>query len=213
MHIAQWFHDETNPNYHYDMYFQDDGSRSLFYAPYSANTGFYYVRSNERTQLFFNSLLMAGDLIMATYSHQIALIALLSEHVSMYGLQVKIWHRKLEEFPGGHWFHERPDLMKKLVKGEVHPYIFHMSWTDNKDNKIRFMEQMGEWYLRDACKSKSKTEIHAAFEGGGGNENNYIVQHCCSTAAPLVKCHYRDKPSIIPCLDAPLIDEDGIPFW
>lgn len=28
----------------FDVYFQDDGSRGIFYAPFSANTGFYYVR-------------------------------------------------------------------------------------------------------------------------------------------------------------------------
>ena len=231
IYILQWFHNETNPaSKNYDMIFQDDGARTLFYAPYSANTGFYYVRNNERTQSFFNSLLMAGDLIFATYSHQIALIAVLSEHVSLYGLKVKVWNRNLEEFPGGYTFHERPDLMKKLVKGEIHPYIFHMSWTENKADKIRYMEQMGEWYLQDTCKRKSKTEIlHAVataalVEGngndGGGNNGNSIknndnpvdLNYCCA-AEPLVKCHYRDKPSIIPCPDAPPIDEDGKSFW
>ena len=109
------------------MYFQDDGNHALFYAPYSANTGFYYVRNNDRTRYFFNSLLVAGDLILSTHSHQIALIALLNEHASMYGLQVKIWERNLEEFPGGYSFHRKPDFMKKIVQGKAQPYIFHMS--------------------------------------------------------------------------------------
>ena len=31
---------------------QDDGARSSRYTPLSANTGFYYIRSNERTKIF-----------------------------------------------------------------------------------------------------------------------------------------------------------------
>jgi hypothetical protein len=34
-----FFHDKINPLYDFDMFFQDDGARSLRYAPYSANTG------------------------------------------------------------------------------------------------------------------------------------------------------------------------------
>ena len=52
---------------------------------------------------------------MATYSHQIALNALLSEHVSIYGLSVKICDRNDIEFPGGYWYHERHDLMKQYI--------------------------------------------------------------------------------------------------
>jgi len=202
-----WFHDENNIGHNYDMIFQDDGSRTLVYAPYAANTGFYYVRNNERTQLFFNSLLMAGDLIMATFSHQVALVALVSEHVSLYGLRVKVWNRKLEEFPGGYMYHEAPELMMKFIKGEIHPYIFHMCWTENKNDKVRYMQQMGQWYLQESCRNKSNLDIHKFLAEDAG------VGHQCCTAEPLIKCHYRDKPSIIPCLDSPPIDEDGKSFW
>jgi len=230
----QWFHNKTNTDQ--DMYFQDDGSRALYYAPYAANTGFYYVRNNERTRYFFHSLLMAGDLIMSSYSHQIALNALLSEHISLYGLSVKICDRNGIEFPGGYAYHERHDMMKEYLSftssssnsssllspqqrqqqiqtSERHPYIFHFCYTDNKDNKIRFMEQMGEWYLQKACKSVSKNDI---IMNNNINNNkttiDIITKHCCS-ATPLVKCHYRDKPSINPCLDSPALDENAKSFW
>ena len=39
LHIVPFFHDKSNPLYDFDMFFQDDGARSLRYAPYSANTG------------------------------------------------------------------------------------------------------------------------------------------------------------------------------
>jgi hypothetical protein len=197
-----WFHDTSNPSYHFDAYFQDDGNHALYYAPFSANTGFYYIRNNERTQYFFNALLMSGDLILSTKSHQIALIALLSEHSSMYGLKVKIWERNGVEFPGGYSFHRKNDFMKKLVQKQVTPFIFHMSWTLNKGNKLKFFEQMGEWYLNPTCQGKEPKDV-----SGGAR-----VSTCCATE-PFVTCHYRDKPSKIPCKDSPPIDKHGRSFW
>ena len=185
----------------FDVYFQDDGSRGIFYAPFSANTGFYYVRcvvlcvlfwnyhvwsrswlrnfhfyvTTEPTTAqgrspgcfevestcwlqsvlwlnfltlhrnFFNSLLMSGDLVISTKSHQIALVALLSEHSSLHGMKTKVLSRDTDEFPGGHAFHYRRDFMRDLFAGKVNPYIFHMSWTLNKDNKQKFFRQIGDW--------------------------------------------------------------------
>ena len=123
----EYFHDENSPSHGFDVYFQDDGSRSIFYAPYSANTGFYYVRANDRTRNFFNALLVQGDLVIATKSHQIALVALLSEHASLHGMKTKVLSRDTDEFPGGHAFHYRRDFMKALFADKVKPYIFHMS--------------------------------------------------------------------------------------
>jgi len=198
-----WFHDTKNPFFDFDIYFQDDGNHALFYAPYSANTGFYYARNNERTRYFFNSLLMAGDLIVSTKSHQNALIALLNEHASMHALKVKIWERNLEEFPGGFAFHQRKDFMKSLMAGKSSStFMFHMSWTKNKENKIKFFQQMGEFYLQDRCKSRTLSRI----QGGGS------VTNCCA-AEPFVKCHYKDKPSKIPCQNSPPIDKNGRSFW
>jgi hypothetical protein len=83
-----YFENKALPEF--DIYFQDDGSRQERYAPYSANSGFYYVRQNQRTKHLFRHLLYAGDLINAWYSHQQVLIALLSEYNSLFGLSVKI---------------------------------------------------------------------------------------------------------------------------
>lgn len=43
----KYFQEDMSASGH-EMYFQDDGSRGLFYAPYSANTGVYYVRNNGK---------------------------------------------------------------------------------------------------------------------------------------------------------------------
>jgi len=205
-----WFHNTSNPHYDFDMYFQDDGNHGLFYAPYSANTGFYYVRNNERTQHFFNSFLMIGDRVIASGSHQIPLISLLSEYASLYGLRVKTWERNQIEFPGGYNFHQRKhkNFIKDLMSGGTgsakDTYIFHMSWTNSKSNKIKFLQQMGEWYLEDTC-----------LEGWGQADwstDKLKGKNCCA-AAPVVTCHYRDKPSKIPCKDSPPIDKDARSWW
>lgn len=206
-----YFHDENSPSHGFDVYFQDDGSRGLFYAPYSANTGFYYVRANDRTRNFFNSLLMAGDLIISAKSHQIALVSLLSEHASMYGMKVKVLSRDTNEFPGGHAFHYRKDFMRQIFSGKETPYIFHMSWTLNKNNKQKFFRQMGEWYLQDKCVASTVNKIQG--EGGGGSsEVGSLIAPCCSKE-PIFSCFYKDKPSKHPCKDSPPIDKGGKSFW
>ena len=180
----------------------------MYYAPYSANTGFYYVRANERTLHFFNSFLLAGDLILSTHSHQVPLVALLQEHASMYGMKVKIFSRSEDEFPGGHAFHRRKEFMKEIMAGEApKPYIFHMSWTLNKKNKIKFYRQMGEWFLQDKCVQQPADKIlgHAVTMAE-------LVQPCC-VAEAIFSCHYRDKPSKYPCRDSPPIDAGRHSFW
>lgn len=201
-----YFHDKDSQDAGFDVYFQDDGNHALFYAPYSANTGFYYVRNNERTRYFFNSFLMAGDLVVETRSHQIPLVALLQEHSSMYGLKIKIFSRDGDLFPGGHAFHRRKGLLKDMFAGNAHPQIFHMSWTSSKVNKVKFFQQMGEWFLDDSCKAKTVVDIW------GADSPDDMISKCCGVE-PKITCHYKDKPSKIPCKDSPSIDKLGRSFW
>ncbi len=204
-HPIDYFHNENSLSHQYDVFFQDDGGHSVRYAPYSANSGFYFVKHNNRTRHFLTSLLMAGDLILKTDSHQQALIATLNEHVSLYGLKAKVLSRDMEEFPGGFQFHQHSKMyMKKFYAGEMKPYIFHMSWTLNKNNKLLFLRQMGEWYVQEKCIQEKASDIH-------DGEEYSLVRTCCS-AEPLFSCHYRDKPSLKPCRHSPSIDK-GRPSW
>ncbi|KAL3902890.1 MAG: hypothetical protein SGILL_010654, partial [Bacillariaceae sp.] len=140
-----YFEDKDSSLQEFDMMFQDDGGHTVRYSPYSANSGFYYVRYNRKTEHFFSALLLNGDVILKTDSHQQALIALMSEHVSLYGLRVKVFPREEDEFPGGYQFHMKSGkYMKALFDGKKDPYLFHMSWTKNKDNKLLFLQQISE---------------------------------------------------------------------
>jgi hypothetical protein len=151
-----------------------------------------------------------GDLVQVAGSHQAALTAVLSEHASWRGLRVKIFGRDAVEgnfFPGGFHFHRRLDFMKEVVTGKTTPYLFHMSWTKNKENKRKFFQQMGNWFAKDECTGKTVSDIV-----GDGSEGRGMSEHCCS-ADPIVVCHFRDKPSSIPCKDSPPIVKNKPSFW
>mmetsp|Transcript_10463 Transcript_10463/g.22153 ORF Transcript_10463/g.22153 Transcript_10463/m.22153 type:complete len:643 (-) Transcript_10463:260-2188(-) len=204
-----FFHDRTNPLHNFDILFQDDGARSLRYAPYSANTGFYYVRNNDKTKFLFRSLLFLGDMVLSMTSHQQALGALLDEHSSLTGLRVKTLSGV--DFPGGYHYHRKKEIgfLKDIAQGKHVPYLMHMSWTTNKKNKLLFLQQMGLWYTEAKCEAGGGVGVANSLAGGGGLETA-----CCS-AEPLIKCHFKDKPSVEQCKDSsvPTIDKNGKSFW
>jgi hypothetical protein len=184
----------------FDVYFQDDGGHSLRYAPYSANTGFYFSRHNDRTRRFFSSVMMNTDLILQTKSHQQALIAVLNEHSSLHGLKIKVFDRSTPEFPGGFQWNQRSGAyMKSYFSGDIAPYIFHMSWTLNKANKVLYFEQFNEWWVEPQCVGSKSLPAN-------------VPQDCC-LATPKFECHYRDKPSKFPCKESPPIDKGKPSFW
>lgn len=210
----------------FDIYFQDDGAHSPRYRPYSPNSGFYYVRHNERTEYFFSVFARMGDLIQKSGSHQSAMNALLSEHASWRGLRVKVFGRETAEsdlFPGGFHFHKRRDFMEQLVQqGQVStnndasslaPFIFHMSWTTNKENKVKYFQQLGDWYTRDACIQTDASKILSNPNDKDEQQLNAAFLSKCCSARPIVVCHYSDKPSKKPCRESPQIDKKGKPFW
>lgn len=135
-------------------------------------------------------MLYSGSLLMVYKSHQEILNAKISEHASLFGLRVAVLDG--EDFAGGKQYHQEKDLMKEIVAGKKVPYVFHMSWTLNKANKLLFMKQMGMWYMKD--------------------EDMLNVNKVCAEEA-LVSCHYRDKPSVISCKDSPPLDKKAKSFW
>ena len=177
----------------WDMMFQDDGNRQIRYAPFGPNTGFYFVRNNERTMYLFEILLRYGDSILKSRSHQEVLSSVMNEFVSAWGLRVKTFAQgPTTLFPGGKEFHHHHDAMKRWITSPFSqkPYVLHMSWTLNEKVKTNFFRQVGEWYLDDNCS----------------------VGSCC-LREPNITCHYRDKPSYIYCGDVPPLDKGKPSFW
>lgn len=199
------FHDETSPLHEFDMLFQDDGARSVRYTPWSANSGFYYVRHNDRTRYLLNCLLMEGDMIMRHSSHQQILIALIVDHVSKTGLRVKVLGN--DEYPGGFDYNrvKRWDAVYRITQSSTDAHgaqIFHMSWTKNKDQKLKFLKQMGMWHLREKCAFQPLEKILGGSNEGNNSTANATVidtfEKCCSRE-PLISCYYMDMPSVTDC--------------
>lgn len=208
-----YFHDKSNTAIqNFDIMFQHDGSGQPRYNPFSANSGFYYIRANKKTSYLFTSLLYHGAVIRKSKSHQQVLVQLLNEHSSMFGLKVKVFDKvQTNMFPGGFHYHLDWDTMRAIIKGDSPAYILHMSWTENKVNKLLFFRQMGEWYVTDKCISKDITNLIGV--DGGEVSDGSLVEQCCSKE-PIFSCHFKDKPSKVPCPDSPKIDpQRGKLFW
>jgi hypothetical protein len=188
----------------FDCYFEDDGARSMRYAPWFANSGFYYLRNNDRTRYLITSLLYSADQILNHHSHQQALTHILNDHSAQFGLSIKVLSKDL--FPGGKNFHHDRPYMLNWMKGSLdeEPLMFHMCWTTNKDDKLNYLQQLGLWYLPDSC---SNSQIKGLAENLDGS-----LLGCCSVE-PVVTCHFKDKPSVIPCEGSPNKDQNGKPFW
>jgi hypothetical protein len=81
--------------------------------------------------------------------------------------------------------------------------FYYNSWTENKENKKLFFEQLGEWYTIE----DSTTTTDTNDNGNNGHGHGYCLLQ------PNITCHYRDKPSIIPCTNSPPIVKNGRSFW
>jgi Nucleotide-diphospho-sugar transferase len=193
----------------YDMIFQDDGSRTAEFAPHFANTGCYFVRNNDRTKYFYSHLIRMGDVIRALRCDQMTISVALNDIVSWKGLKVKVLGRDTVDgraLPGGFHFHRRLDFMRTLLRGEVQPYLFHMSWTLNKVTKRRFLSQVGEWYVNSTCGGEAQDNFR--FPAAATD----VLGACCA-AQPIVRCHYSDAPSIVDCRDSDPLVKGREPFW
>lgn len=91
--------------------------------------------------------------------------------------------------------------MKDMMRGKVEPYMFHMNWNNEKVIKRKFNQQIGDWYVQESCVEFDVHKLHTTD----------VRKECCVTT-PKIVCHFRDKPSKVPCPDSPMI-EGRVPFW
>ena len=188
----------------FDIIFQDDGARSIRFAPYFANSGFYFARHNERTRYFFISMLYHSDYIMRAKSHQQLMSILLADLNSSAGLKVKTI--KDTDLPGGFHYLRKKEFVRDIITGNgesANILGFHMHWTSSIEDKLHYMRQMGMWYIQEKC-----------LKGAEMNFDDIDnVNDCCSTEA-IVRCKYIDLPSVEQCRT---YGGDGknskVPFW
>ena len=183
------FWNQTSLLNNYDIIFMDDGNSSWEYAPFQANTGFFFVRHNERTRYLFTDFLFSGDLVARIGVDQSVMGHLLNQHSALHGLRVKTmdWH----VFPGGREFGSQQPWVNGLIEAAQagrteEAYIFHMHWTANRVHKVDYMRQAAMWYVREECIDKK------------AHEGSFTLDGCCSPE-PLISCHIPTKPSVKEC--------------
>jgi hypothetical protein len=92
-------------------FFSDDGQRSLRYAPFYANSGFYYLLANERSVHFAWEIMISFDFIQLLGSHQNVFTTKLIEGLSLGAHNTKML--SMEEFPTGIQYHH--DLVSESL--------------------------------------------------------------------------------------------------
>jgi hypothetical protein len=163
---------DTHPSQHPEGFFSDDGQRTLRYTPFFANSGFFYLLANERTEYFAYSVLTAFDLIATHGSHQNVFTNRLEEGLDLTRIHPKVL--SLRDFPTGVQYHHNKPYMEEFRTGKVKPYNFHMCWTAGKADKIKYFKLALMWFLKPALhlrdlrpgKGKVAQEIIATAESG-----------------------------------------------
>ena len=107
-----------------DAYLSDDGQRSLRYTPFFANSGFYYLVANPRTEYYDWPVLTSFDLLHITGSHQNVFTIRLIETLDIADLKPKLL--SLRVFPSGVKFNHDKPYMRAIKDNHEHPFVFHM---------------------------------------------------------------------------------------
>ena len=78
-------------------------------------------------------------------------------------------------FPQGQIFHRKKAIMQSFVDGTERPYVFHMCWTANEENKLKYLKNLGLWFLKPTCSEDAFREEARAAEG-----NHLTLDECCA---------------------------------
>jgi len=96
--------------------------------------GFYYMKSNPKTLFFQERMLKSTGEINYTHSHQSTVIRHLTETHSLHDIKMLVLDTK--KFPSGQMYHHAKPYIRALKAYEIVPYVFHMCWTANRDQKV-----------------------------------------------------------------------------
>ena len=165
----------------HDVSFMDDGARTPRYTPFFVNSGFYFMKHTPRSLFFMEKMMKcSASEIGFTHSHQSVLTRHIAEVHHLIGLRVFVLDQ--DQFPSGQAYHEKKKYIAKIQAHTYMPYVFHMCWTDNRDNKLVYFKEIGLWYVTerdDVCNAAPKMLQYALIEGQRGNANA-VRNRCCT---------------------------------
>ena len=170
-------------------FFTDDGNRSKRYSPLFFNSGFYYLVASAAAEYFSWSIMTAFDAVQVTGSHQNVFTLRLIESFGLGPQNAQIL--ALEDFPNGILYHHDRAYMKRLRDKKVHPYHFHMAWTQGKPDKLKYLRKALMWYLKEECSPLENVipggkifQDAAARAGLGVSERWDTLSAQCCTSMP-----------------------------
>ena len=126
------------------------------FGPLFTNTGFYFVRNTPRTRFLQERLIHAAGEIDYTASHQATFIRHLVESHYLTGLPIKILDDR--DYPSGQMYHHQKKYLASVKAHEVIPFVWHMCWTDNREQKVSYFKDIGMWFLKDTSYSNGMCE-------------------------------------------------------
>ena len=167
-----------------DTFWSDDGQRGMRYAPYYGNSGFYYIKYNPRTEYWAWMMITAFDTMHTSGSHQNVVTTRLMETMDLFNVTVKLLD--IDLFPTGVKYHHDPEYMKGMKEGKIVPYHYHMCWTTNKGDKLRYFKNTRMWYLTDQCEHDGVRPHGGIFqevmrERGIPKQWDKLTASCCKS--------------------------------
>lgn len=121
-----------------DAQFMFDGPNA-FHGPVHANSGFFFLRNNEQSRVFWGQVLENYSRILAYRSQQKVVNEVLVSR-SHEGLNFSILTE--QDYANGHLFCE-----DKPLQLPEDPFVVHCSWTRNIQQKIEKYKNAGLWFL------------------------------------------------------------------
>lgn len=118
----------------------------------------------------------AGE-IDYTCSHQATFIRHLTETYYLFGVQVIILDDR--EFPSGQMYHHQKAYVDQVKHHYVTPYVWHMCWTDNRQQKITYLKDLGMWYLQPTSHENGMCEIASEMLSWIQATGRSVLDECC----------------------------------
>jgi hypothetical protein len=117
----------------------------------------------------------------------------------------------------GWHFHRNFAYMRKMISdNKTKPLSFHMNWNDDKVQKVKLLEQMGDWHVGEQCLNGRTADEMTSLVNSTSIRSSAMKNavHLCCLAGPLVRCHFRDKPSDLACRNHTFETKGDWPeFW
>lgn len=109
--------------------------RTPRFTPFYFNSGFYFVRQTEKSGYLMERMLKTIAEIAETHSHQSTLTKYFSEVIDFTDIHFHLLENK--DYPSGYQFHHEKDYIQQLLDFKVLPKVFHMCWTESRNDKVR----------------------------------------------------------------------------